>query len=154
MLQRRIGLSAIKIRLKDEIMSYDIGYNTSLGNETMEGQKIRVFRLSKKSSEHGVDGKNRGPAIRIDGVASVERSFFEVILANKSEDAIVEVEAITRKSRNMFRELRIVRVQIIRWRLGLRLGLLGLRAIKSRKRRFNTELAFATASFCGSFFGR
>lgn len=86
-------------------------------------------------------------------MASVKRSFFEVVLANECEDAIVEVEAITSESGNMFGELRIVRVQVVWWGLGLRLRLLGLRAVESREGRFDTELAFATASFSGSFFG-
>lgn len=85
-------------------------------------------------------------------MASIERSFFQVILSNKREDAIVEVETIPGESRNMFRKLRIVRVQVVRWRLRLRLRLLRLRAIESRERRLDTELAFATASFGGSFF--
>lgn len=154
MLQRCIGLSAVKICLKNEIVSYDVGNNTSLCDKSMEGQEIGVFGLSKKSGEHGVDSEDGGAAIGVDRVASIERSFFEVVLANEREDAIVEVEAIAGECGNMFGELRIVRVKVVGWGLGLRLRLLGLRAIKSGKGRFDAELAFATASFGGSFFGR
>lgn len=63
MLQCRVGLSAIKIGLENEIVRYDIRNNTSLGDKSMERQEIGVLGLSKKSNEHRVDGEYGRPTI-------------------------------------------------------------------------------------------
>ena len=87
-------------------------------------------------------------------MASVQRSFFEVILTNEREDAVVKVEAIAGESRNMLRKLGVVGVKIVGRGLGLGFCLLGLGSVEGREWRFDTELAFAAATFGGGFFGR
>lgn len=57
-------------------MSYDIRGNTGLGYEPMKRKEIGVFRLPEQSIEHGIDSKNGGSTIGVNGVTSVESCFF------------------------------------------------------------------------------
>lgn len=83
-------------------MSDDIGSNTGLSDEPVERQQVRVFGLAELSGEDGIDCVNGGSAIGIDGMAGEERGLLEVVLADESENAVVEGEAVAGESRNGF----------------------------------------------------
>lgn len=131
-------------------MSDDIGGNARLGDEAVKGQEVRILGLAKLSGKHRVDCENGGPAVGIDGMASVERGLLEVVLADESENAVVEVEAVAGQSRNGFGEFRGVRV-LLGFR-GLLLLLLLLVAVEGGERGLDAEAALATTSFGRSFF--
>lgn len=79
----------------------------------------------------------------------VESSLFEIVLADKGEDAIVEVQALVAKDRDVFGELGGIRILGFR-RLRLRLLLL-LGAVKRGKRGFDAEAALPATTLGGSF---
>lgn len=66
----------------------------------------------------------------------------------------MEVEAVTGERGGVFGKFGVVRVEIIRWRLRLRVGILGLLlvSVEGGERRLDAELALAAAAFCGGFF--
>jgi len=77
-------------------------------------------------------------------VSSVQRSLIKIIFSDELENLIVQIEAITRESEDVIRELRGIRVRVwigrsLRRR---RLVLAGRRG----DRRLHPELAFATAA--------
>ena len=107
--------------------------------------------MAKLCIENGIDGEDRGSTIGVNGMAGEKRGFFQIIFTNESENAVVEVKAITRESRDMLREFGGIRVL---W--GLRFRRLRLRASSrgGRERRFDAEAALPTASFGSSFLRR
>lgn len=82
MLKSSIRLAAIKIGLKDKIVSNDIRNNPRLGNESVKREEVRVPRLTKEGGEDSVDGEDSRTTIGINGVARVECSFIKVILSD------------------------------------------------------------------------
>lgn len=79
----------------------------------------------------------------------VESSLVEVVLADKGEDAIVEIQALVGKDRNVFGELGGIGILGFR---GLRLRLLLLLgAVKGGKRGFDAEAAFPATTLGGGF---
>lgn len=77
-----VGLAAIEIGLKDEVMGDDVGNNAGLSNEAVEGEEVGITALAEEGGEDGVDGENGGAAIGVNGVARVQRGFVEIVFAN------------------------------------------------------------------------
>lgn len=80
----------------------------------------------------------------------VQRRFIEVVLSDKLENLVVEVEAIPGEDEDVFGNLRSVRVRV--WDGGAVLLRLLLMA-RRRERRLHTELALAFTAFGGDIFG-
>lgn len=151
MFQSGVGFSTIEIGLENEIVGDDIGGNTSLSDETVEGEEVGVLGLAKEGVEDGVDGEDGGAAIGVDGVSREERGLVEVVLADQLENAVVEIEAVAGEGRDglgefwgvgVLRDLRI---------LGFG-GLLLLGAVEGGERGFDAQAALAAAAFGGGFF--
>lgn len=154
MLEGSVRLAAIEIGLEDEVVGYDIWNDAGLCDETVEGEEIGVTGLAEEGVENGVNGENGGAAIGVNGVASVECGFIEVVFADKGEDAVVKVQPVAGKGGGVFGKLRVVRVEVVGWGLGLGIGIGGLwlGAVQSGERGFDAELALAAAAFRGGFF--
>lgn len=80
-------------------------------------------------------------------MARVERGFFEIIFPYELQNLVVEIETVPGERRNMFGELRGVRVLD-----GTRRGLRLRRSVEGRKRRFDSETALAAAALGGGVF--
>lgn len=151
MFQGGVGFSTIEIGLENEIVGDDIGGNTSLGDEAVEGEEVSILGLAKEGIEDGVDGEDGGAAIGVDGVPREERGLVEVILADQLENAVVEIEAVAGEGRDGLGEFWGVGVL---WDLRvLGFGGLLLGAVEGGERGFDAQAALAAAAFGGSFFG-
>lgn len=106
-------------------MGDNICGNPSLGDEAVEGEEVGIAGLAEEGGKDRVDGENGGAAIGVNGVASEEGRFIQIVDANETEDTVVEVEAVSGESGDRFWELGGVRV-MIRVRVLAGLGLLGL----------------------------
>lgn len=153
MFQGGVGFSTIEIGLENEIVGDDIGGNTSLGDEAVEGEEVGVLGLANEGVEDGVDGEDGGATIGVDGVPREERSLVEVVLTDQLENAVVEIESVAGEGRDGLGEFWGVWVL---WDLrvlgfwGLLLLLLG--AVEGGERGFDAQAALAAAAFCGGFF--
>lgn len=138
--------------MEDQVVGDDISRDTSLIDETVELQKRRVLPLPELRGQDGVHGEDRRAAIGVDGVASVESGFLQIVLSDQFEDVIVEIEAFPSEGRYRFRQLGDV------WVLDrprdLRLLLLLMRSVEGVERRLHAKTALALATFRGGFFLR
>lgn len=104
-LEGDVGLAAVAVGLEEEIDGDDVGGDTGLGDEPVEGEKIGIAALAEESVEDRVDGEDGGAAVGVDGMAGEERGLVEVVLADEFEDAVVEVEAFGDERGNGLRQL-------------------------------------------------
>lgn len=83
MLHGRVGLAAVHVDGEEEIVGNNIGCHSGLGDEAVEGEEISVPGLAKLSGHDSIAGVYGGFTVGVDGVAGVERRFFEIILADE-----------------------------------------------------------------------
>lgn len=77
-----VGFAAVAVCLEEKVVGDDRGGDAGLSDETVEGEEIGVAALAEEGGEHGVAGKDRGPAVGVDGVANEKRGLVEIVLAD------------------------------------------------------------------------
>lgn len=119
-------------------MSDDVGDNARLSDEPMKREKIGVSRLPEEGGHDRIAGEDGGSAVGIDRVASEERGLVEVVLADESEDSVVEVEAVSGEDGDGVGEFGGIRVRVYG-------AMLGLGVAEGVERGFDAEATLAAA---------
>lgn len=98
-----VSFSAVHVGGEKQVVGDNIGRDTSLSDEPVEGEKVGIPTLAELGCHDGITGVDSRTAIRIDRMTGVERRFIEVVLAYQLKNTIVEIEPISSQSRNWFR---------------------------------------------------